>query len=80
VPVGVLKSRMRLTFDPEADAAYLNIEEIPPGAAVENVVVGREGKGDIVLDFDADGYLLGVEIIGAEALVHAAALETADRL
>ncbi|MFI5497298.1 DUF2283 domain-containing protein [Actinoplanes sp. NPDC051859] len=76
----MLRLVMRLTFDPEADAAYLYLEEIPPGAAVQNVVVERDGKGDIVLDFDADGYLLGVEVIGAEALVRAATLDKADRL
>jgi uncharacterized protein YuzE len=39
------------------------------GAAVEQVVVERAGRGDIVLDFDADGLLLGLEIIGATALL-----------
>ena len=61
---------MRKTFDPEADAAYVDIADaIASGPAVENVVVEREGKGDIVLDFDANGRLLGVEIIGAKALL-----------
>jgi uncharacterized protein YuzE len=72
---------MRITFDPEADAAYVFLEHnIATGAAVENVVVGREGKGDLVLDFDADGYLLGVEIIGATELVHRSVLAAAERL
>ena len=72
---------MRMTFDPEADAAYLYIaDEIPNGAAVENLVVERKGKGDIVLDFDATGHLLGVEIIGAEALLDPDILAAADRL
>ena len=72
---------MRMTFDPDADAAYFSIEdEIAAGAAIENVVIERNGKGEIVLDFDADGYLLGVEIIGATGLLHGSVLSTAERL
>ncbi|MEU7903651.1 DUF2283 domain-containing protein [Actinoplanes sp. NPDC049118] len=41
---------------------------------MENVVVERDGKGDIVLAFDADGHLLGVEIIGAACLLHGSVL------
>ena len=72
---------MRMTFDPDADAAYFYIgDEIADGAAIDNVVVERDGKGDIVLDFDANGYLLGVEIIGAAGLLHGSVLSTAERL
>jgi len=57
---------MRMTYDSDADAAYLAIgDEVADGSAVENVVIERPGRGDIVLDFDADGRLLGVEVIGA---------------
>ena len=45
-------------------------------AAIEQVVVG----GDIMPDFDADGRLLGVEIIGASQLLHPASLSAAERL
>jgi uncharacterized protein YuzE len=46
---------MRVTYDSEANAAYIDIEEdIAEGSAVENVVIERPGRGDIVLDFDAD--------------------------
>jgi hypothetical protein len=45
-----------LPYDREADAAHLAIEHrVLAGSAVENVVVERPGRGDIVLDFDADG-------------------------
>jgi uncharacterized protein YuzE len=70
---------MRMTFDRDADAAYLAVEpDIRAGSAVENVVVERHGRGDIVLDFDDGGRLLGVEIIGASALLSAAVLAAAD--
>jgi uncharacterized protein YuzE len=65
---------------PLADAAYVHlVDEMADGAAVENVVVEREGKGDIVLDFDSNGHLLGIEIIGAGDLVAAHVLAAATR-
>jgi uncharacterized protein YuzE len=71
---------MRVTYDSEANGAYLEIEDIADGTAVENLVVERPGRGDIVLDFDANGHLLGVEIIGATELLPAPVLDAADRL
>ncbi|WP_378078398.1 DUF2283 domain-containing protein [Actinoplanes sichuanensis] len=68
-----------MSYDSEANAAYLTIEQkILDGSAIENVVVERPGQGDIVLDFDADGRLLGVEVIGARELLSADVLATAD--
>jgi uncharacterized protein YuzE len=72
---------MRMTYDGHADAAYFAIEDdIADGSAVENVVIERPGRGDIVLDFDADGRLLGVEVIGASGLLRPAAIAAADRI
>ena len=72
---------MRLSYDNEADAAYLAIEvAVTAGSAAENVVIERPGQGDIVLDFDADGRLLGVEIIGARELLRATTLAIADQI
>jgi uncharacterized protein YuzE len=71
---------MRMTYDGDADAAYLAVEDdVANGSAVENVVIERPGRGDIVLDFDADGRLLGVEIIGATGLLRPAAVAAAIR-
>lgn len=72
---------LRLAYDSEANAAYLQlVDEVAEGAAVENVVIERPGKGDVVLDFDAAGRLLGVELIGAAELLHAAVLDAAERI
>jgi uncharacterized protein YuzE len=72
---------MRMTFDREANAAYIFLEEASrQSRSVENVVVERDGKGDIVLDFDADGRLLGIEIIGAAELVDGSVLAAAEQL
>ncbi|AGL15227.1 DUF2283 domain-containing protein [Actinoplanes sp. N902-109] len=69
---------MRMTLDPAADAAYVELA----GAehrSVENITVDRP-DGMIVLDFDADGHLLGVELLGAQVLLPPDALADADRL
>jgi uncharacterized protein YuzE len=72
---------MRMTYDSDANAAYLAIEDdVADGSAVENLVIERSGRGDIVLDFDADGRLLGVEIIGATGLLRPTAVATAIRI
>jgi len=64
-------SNPRSTFDSTADAAYFPIApSINPGDSVENVEVERT-QGSIILDFDASGRLLGVEVLGARALLTA---------
>lgn len=44
---------------------------------MENVVIERDG-GTVILDFDEDGKLLGVEILGASRLLTAQAVADAD--
>ncbi len=59
-----------VTFDPEADAAYVRLAEIAPGQATVQVIVeGVPGPADVVLDFDSAGHLLGIEVIGASAIL-----------
>jgi len=70
-----------MTYDSDVDAAYLAIEDdIADGSAVENLVIERPGRGDIVLDFDADGRLLGIEVIGATDLLSPGAVAAAIRI
>ena len=53
------------TYDSHADAAYLYLEHpIPPGAA-EKVATFDTDQGMFNLDFNADGQILGLEILGA---------------
>lgn len=48
-----------LSFDPDVDAAYVTLPvDLPDGIG-----------GELFLDFDEDGHLLGVEILGASALL-----------
>jgi uncharacterized protein YuzE len=59
-------ARLRVTFDPKADAAYVYFREIEPGgAAIQCPVVCNRSQGMIVLDLDLEGRLIGVEVIGA---------------
>ena len=61
---------MRITYDDEANAAYLYlVDEIPPGAVAETVPLysnldpssGEPRLNGVNLDFDRDGQLLGIE-------------------
>lgn len=64
----------RITHDPRANAAYVSLVNIAPGEAVRQQVVG----GDIVLDYDANGKLLGIEVLDARRLLRESTLATAD--
>ncbi|MCH7638768.1 MAG: DUF2283 domain-containing protein [Bacteroidetes bacterium] len=48
---------MKLRVDPQIDAAYLRIRE-------EAVADSEEVAPGIVLDFDAKGEVLGIELLG----------------
>ena len=61
---------VRLEWDTEADAGYIAFVDIADGEAVHQWVVANPvaGLGDVVLDFDASGHLLGLEILGSGQL------------
>lgn len=66
-------------FDPEADAAYVYVVDgIGPGEALQQVWVEDDRlRGDVILDLDAAGFLLGVEVLGATAQLGPATLTSA---
>ena len=71
---------MRTTFDAEVDAAYISLApETAPGRSVRNVEVESAG-GSVVLDFDAEGVLLGVEVLGATRILDREFLDAAERI
>lgn len=73
---------MRLTFDPEVDAAYLRIgdDAVPAGAVARTVELSPAPSGvQIQADYDGDGELLGFEIVGASAVLSEAVLRGAAR-
>jgi uncharacterized protein YuzE len=47
---------MKLEFDPVADAAYFEI-------SAADVATTREIEPGIIADFDADGHLVGIEVL-----------------
>jgi uncharacterized protein YuzE len=49
-----------ITYDPESDAAYIRFSPEP-------VVESEEVSAGIVLDYDADGRIVGMEVADAKA-------------
>ena len=49
---------MKMSYDPQIDAAYIRLAD---GLAIE----GQEVAPGIVLDFDAEGRVLGIEVLHA---------------
>jgi uncharacterized protein YuzE len=72
---------VKLTYDARADAAYVYLDDIRPGE-VRRAYVCDEAivEGTIVLDFGADGRLLGIEVLDAAARLPKAALAAAERI
>jgi uncharacterized protein YuzE len=48
---------VRLKIDRESDALYLRLDETP-------IVESEEVEPGVVLDFDEDGRLVGIEVLG----------------
>lgn len=61
----------RIVRDPEVDAAYVYlVDTIRDGEAVTQIrVQPPKGNAEILLDFDAEGMFLGVEVIGASEIL-----------
>lgn len=58
---------MKLTYDRSVDAAYIQLaREIPAGGVAKTCPCDPlEVGGEINLDFDAEGRLVGIEILDA---------------
>jgi uncharacterized protein YuzE len=64
--IRTIADRPYVTFDPEAKAAYIYLTgSMKPGEAVKTITATPE----INLDFDAQGCLIGVELL-SPALLH----------
>ena len=70
------------TFDPSADAVYLRLAPpAHPGGVVASArLTDPQGERLGTVDFDADGRVLGIEIIGARRLLHPELLDAATLL
>lgn len=70
---------MKLTHDSTADAAYMTLgDNIASGAVVQTLVVaGLPDAVAINIDLASDGRVLGIEFVGASALLGRSVLEGA---
>jgi uncharacterized protein YuzE len=68
-----------MTYDAEDDgAAYVQfVDDVRPGEATRQEVVGG---GNVVLDFDSEGRLLGVEILDANLMLRPETIARAERI
>ncbi len=71
---------VRLTYDANADAAYVYLtgDEVVAPVAKTVPVDPAEAGGMIDLDFDGHGRLIGIEILDASTYVAPSLLETGD--
>ena len=63
---------MKITYDAEADAAYIQmVDKIGPGESAAQVhsIATPGDKGEITIDFDSQGRVLGFEILWASAVL-----------
>lgn len=76
--------RVILTYDDKVDAAYLRLYEQgeDPGE-VRSMPVSAPGQSQpgagLVLDFDAEGRLIGVEFLSATSQLRPSVLASAER-
>jgi YD repeat-containing protein len=61
---------LKLNYDKQVDAAYLSIIPTAPGLAKKTYACDPdEVGGQIQLDFDAEGRLIGIEVLDASHLL-----------
>jgi len=61
---------MKLEFDPVADAAYFEIFPV-------EVITTKEIEPGIIADYDADGHLVGIEILSVSKRTRPQSLDKA---
>jgi len=68
---------MKFTYDNKADAAFIQlVDRIDFGEAVRSDACDVDlSRSSILLSFDADDRLLGIEILGASRLLRTETLE-----
>ena len=75
---------MRVTYDPDTDAAYIYLSEIGAGEA-QSIPVDLSGHpklagATIVLDVNDEGVLLGLEVLDASLHLPPEIVTSAERL
>ncbi len=74
--------QLRVTLDRASNAAYIYLDgEIAPEASVAQCPVEcPDLKGDVILDIDQHGRLLGIEILNATRILPYRFIDEAERL
>jgi uncharacterized protein YuzE len=72
---------MRVTYDRQADAAYVYLVDIPPGGVADTYPCDPRDElvAGIHLDFDASRRLVGIEVLGAHATLPKEVLQRAEQ-
>jgi uncharacterized protein YuzE len=70
---------VNIEYDSTVDAAYIYLGPIRPGDAEKTYACDpEEVDGQIHLDFDGDGRLIGIEVLGASHKLPKSLLKTAS--
>ena len=64
---------MKVTYDETADAMYVYLENIKPGTIKQTISL----NDDIIIDFDANNKIVGIEILDASKNLKAQTLKKA---
>ena len=64
---------MKVTYDKEADAAYIYLKDKIAKGEVKNTISMNE---NIILDFDSNKKLIGIEILSASKVVPKGAVDS----
>ena len=70
---------MLVTYDEEVDAAYIYVRDAEARKGTVKSVAVPETGGSIVLDFDVDGCLFGIEVLDASKLLPSEVVAAATR-
>ena len=70
---------MRITLDRHANAAYIYFVPIGPGGVAKSYPCDPLGVGGMInLDFDAEGRLIGIEVLDASGKLPTRVIEEAE--
>lgn len=72
---------MRITYSKIEDSAYIYLDTIKAGGVAKTEPCNIEGlKGEVNFDFDKNGRLVGIEILGASKVLPKEVLDKAEKL
>jgi len=74
-------SHVRVTYNSQGKAVYIYLRKLEAGDSVHQCAVDCDKiKGQVVLDVDKRGRLIGIEILGGHAAVPLELLDDAERI